>query len=145
MTRVATFQHLLDRARAVRVEEEIARRRIKLKGNIDRFGPCPVSGGVDRFSINIRKQVFLCSGCSKAGDVIAMVQHLDGCTFKQAVETLSGDAPRPMAPPPLKRDLTTAEYERHQHHKAAWLWSQRCPLAGTIAETYLRHRGIKLD
>ena len=33
--------------------------------------------------------------------------------------------------------------EQEQHHKAAWLWSQRKPLAGSIAETYLRKaRGI---
>jgi hypothetical protein len=33
-------------------------------------------------------------------------------------------------------------YARQQHHKAAWLWSQRQPIVGTIAEAYLRARGI---
>src|SRR4029079_3698084 len=28
--------------------------------------------------------------------------------------------------------------ERRQHGKAAWLWSQRLPIIGSIAETYLR-------
>src|SRR5262249_3066801 len=38
---------------------------------------------------------------------------------------------------------TSEEYEREQHRKAAWLWSQRRPIAGTIAEKYLREaRGI---
>jgi hypothetical protein len=36
----------------------------------------------------------------------------------------------------------SSEYERRQHEKAAWLWSQRRPIAGTIAERYLRGRGI---
>jgi phage/plasmid primase-like uncharacterized protein len=67
-------------ARAVRVEDEIARRRIRLRGKVERVGPCPVCGGTDRFSINTRKQFFNCRGFG-GGDVIAMVQHLDGCTF----------------------------------------------------------------
>jgi hypothetical protein len=37
----------------------------------------------------------------------------------------------------------SAEYERQQHEKAAWLWSQRKPIVGSIAERYLRDvRGI---
>jgi phage/plasmid primase-like uncharacterized protein len=67
-------------ARAVRIEDEIARRGVRLRGKVERVGPCPVCGGTDRFSINTRKQVFNCRGFG-GGDVIAMVQHLDGCTF----------------------------------------------------------------
>jgi hypothetical protein len=36
----------------------------------------------------------------------------------------------------------SSEYERCQHEKAAWLWSQRRPIISSIAETYLRSRGI---
>ena len=39
------------------------------------------------------------------------------------------------AHPPTKG---TAEHERRQHDKAAWLWGRRRPISGTIAETYLR-------
>src|SRR5579871_2006371 len=46
-------------------------------------GPCPACGGSDRFSINTRKKVFNCRGAN-GGDVIAMVQHIDGCTFMEA-------------------------------------------------------------
>jgi hypothetical protein len=35
-----------------------------------------------------------------------------------------------------------SNYGRKQHRKAAWLWSQRRPIAGTIGERYLRTRGI---
>jgi hypothetical protein len=31
--------------------------------------------------------------------------------------------------------------KRRQHEKAAWLWSQRRPIEGTLAECYLRGRG----
>jgi hypothetical protein len=78
-------------ARAVRIEDELGRRGVRLRGGgIDRCGPCPVCGGDDRFSINIKKQVWNCRGCSTGGDVIALVQHIDGSDFKGAVETLAG-------------------------------------------------------
>lgn len=72
------------RARAVLIQTEIARRRIRLRGNIERAGPCPRCGGRDRFSINTKKQLFNCRGCGVGGDTIALVQHLDGCTFTAA-------------------------------------------------------------
>jgi putative DNA primase/helicase len=34
------------------------------------------------------------------------------------------------------------DHERQQRQKAAWLWSQRKPILGSIAETYVRSRGI---
>jgi hypothetical protein len=64
----------IERASAVRIEDETERRGIKLIGQIDRCGPCPLCGGRDRFSINIRKQVFNCRGCGARGTVIALVQ-----------------------------------------------------------------------
>jgi hypothetical protein len=36
----------------------------------------------------------------------------------------------------------SSEYQRQQHDKAAWLWSQRKPIKGTAAESYLRGREI---
>ena len=53
------------KARSVPIEDEIARRGIKLRGRIERCGPCPKCAGEDRFSINTRKQVFNCRGCGK--------------------------------------------------------------------------------
>jgi len=81
-------------ARAVRIEDEIARRGIKLNGGtVERCGPCPRCGGDDRFSINTRKQVFNCRGCGAKGDVIALVELLDATNFVHAVETLTGEPP----------------------------------------------------
>src|SRR5258708_7135307 len=87
----------IDLARSVRVEDEFARRGIHLRGKIEKIGPCPICGGTDRFSINTRKQFFNCRGFG-GGDVIAMVQHLDGCTFAEAVHTLAGIRPDHSAP-----------------------------------------------
>jgi hypothetical protein len=78
------------RARAVRIEDEIAGRGIKLNGRgPERCGPCPKCGGTDRFAINTSKQIWNCRGCQRGGDVISLVQLLDGCTFDAAVATLS--------------------------------------------------------
>jgi DNA primase len=40
-------------------------------------GACPRCGGSDRFSVNVRKQLFNCRGCDVGGDAIALVRHLE--------------------------------------------------------------------
>ena len=92
-----------DTARAVLIQNEIDRRGIKLRGGIERVGPCPKCGGDDRFAINTKKGVWHCRGCDKGGDVIELVEHLDGVDFIHAVETLTGE------PPPK------ANGKRHRH------------------------------
>ena len=90
--------HIIERARAIRIEDEIAKRGIRLKGRIDQSGPCPVCGGRDRFAIHIRKQKWLCRHCGKGGgDVIGLVQFVDGIGFAEAVELLSGEKARSQA------------------------------------------------
>jgi putative DNA primase/helicase len=146
----AAFDALIAKAHAVPIEREIARRRINLRGRVDRCGPCPRCGGRDRFSINTVKGVFNCRGCGVGGDIIALVQHLDGCDFQTAVRKLAGEhPPTPAAMPTSQTTLAASRetevdhYEREQHRKAAWLWSRRRPVRATIAETYLRRaRGI---
>src|SRR6476659_9415577 len=81
-------------ARAVRIDDEIAGRGIKLNGRgPERCGPCPKCGGTDRFAINTRKQVWNCRGCQRGGDVISLVRHLDGFDFDTAIATLSREGP----------------------------------------------------
>jgi hypothetical protein len=94
---------LIGRASAVRIEDETARRGIKLVGRVDRCGPCPVCGGNDRFGVNIKKQLWNCRGCGKGGDVIALVQFLDDCDFREAVEQLTGKRTIDYHPRPAPR------------------------------------------
>jgi DNA primase len=85
------FTRLIDQARAVRIEDEIQRRSIKLRGKgADRCGACPQCGGDDRFAINTAKQCFNCRGCGAKGDVIDLVRHIDGCDVRTAVFMLTG-------------------------------------------------------
>ena len=140
MRRIVTLpSDLIQRARQTPIERVIEARAIRLRGRSDRCGPCPNCNGVDRFSINVRKGVFNCRGCGVGGDVISLVQFLDGSDFSTAVETLSGERigeDRPRLPKlPSRADDAEIESERA---KAQWLWGQRRPIAGTIAEIYLR-------
>jgi Zinc-binding domain of primase-helicase len=64
----------IERARAVRIEDEIKRRGIKLKRqSAELVGPCPMCGGRDRFAVNTRKQVWNCRRCEVGDDVRADV------------------------------------------------------------------------
>jgi hypothetical protein len=130
-------------AKAMRIEDEVARRGIKLIGRGERVGPCPVCGGRDRFSINIPKQLWNCRGCSKGGDVIDLVQFLDGVDFKVAVVTLAGDEPKPVAPvkPVVHREK---ENDQEKTERALRIWNEASEVNGTLAEQYLRRRGLEL-
>ena len=130
MTSAAFDEEALRRARAVRIEDELRRRGITLRGRTEREGPCPKCGGKDRFSINIRDQVWNCRQCKSKkdkGDVIGLVQWLDGDDFATAVSKLAGDRPKangqgplgPEPPPPEPGDYgaeapARAAAQRHQ-------------------------------
>jgi putative DNA primase/helicase len=136
-------------AKSVHIEDELARRGIRLRGKVERVGPCPVSGGTDRFSINVRKQVFNCRGCRAKGDVIALVQHLDRCDFVTAVRTLAGIEPGHPAPmvDPVKIAAVRARAERDEINqlrdeaqrftRAMDIWSEAVLIEGTIVAHYL--------
>src|SRR5215831_15195665 len=120
---------LMAQSRAVPIERELERRGIRLRGRVDRYGPCPVCGGTDRFSVNVKKQVWNCRGCGLGGDVIALVKHLDRADFVAAVQILVGEpawSPDARTIAPTGSSAVTDD-EREQRHKAAWLWSQRKP------------------
>ncbi len=138
-------------ARAVRLEDELTRRGIRLRrSGAERVGPCPRCGGRDRFSINVRKQVWNCRGFG-GGDAIAMVQHIDDCSFADAIRAITGivdlDRP-PSAPDPVKLAEAQAKAEaqardeladvRQRMAKARSIWQEAIPIEGTIAEHYLQ-------
>jgi CHC2 zinc finger/Toprim domain len=144
----------IDKARAVRIEDVIAERNIKLSpGRVERCGPCPSCGGTDRFSINTRKQVFNCRRCGAKGDVIALVEHLDGVGFKMAVETLGG---KPAAAgwhdglgrciPTPQKITSEPDNEIQRIASARHLWNEANPIDGTMAARYLQvTRGLAIN
>jgi len=137
---------MIEFAKAVAIEDELHRRGIALKRvGRELVGPCPVCGGADRFAVHLGKQLWNCRGCGKGGDVLDLVQHIDGVGLGGAVRTLTGEqikaTAKPRANPRESAQASHAEYEQRQRETARYLWSARRPIAGTIAETYLRERG----
>src|SRR5262249_34845095 len=106
-------------ARAVPIANEIHRRGINLKRVGDELvGPCPKCGGDDRFGANVKKNVFVCRGCDVGGDVIKLVEHLDGVDFNAACETLAG--PRPKANGKDHSGHTERVVAEFQYHDENW-------------------------
>jgi hypothetical protein len=107
--------------------------RLKRVGAAKHAGPCPRCGGRDRFSINIRKQVFNCRGCGIGGDAIGLVRHVAGHGFGAAVAFIGNERylrpPRPPAPEPPARRV---------HDLVVRIVAEIVPIARTPGEAYLR-------
>ena len=83
------------KAKEVRIESVIDARGIQLRGKVERAGACPRCGeGDDRFSVNVKKQLFNCRVCEKGGDVIDLVAFLDKCDRLTAARALINE-PKP--------------------------------------------------
>ena len=161
------FEAWVDEARAQDILAEAVARGAQLKGGaVEKVGPCPACGGRDRFSVNMRKRVFHCRHGQRGGDVIAMVEYLDGVDFMKACEILTG------RPPPRGEAMSDAEraqlareqeerrakaaaqektknqaqehYRLEERKKAHRAWNAAGPAAGSAAEGYLEKRGLVL-
>jgi putative DNA primase/helicase len=122
----ATPDPRVEDARAVRIEDEFARRGIQLRGRgPEREGSCRVCGGTDRFSINTKKQVWNCRGCQQGGDIIKLVMHLDELDFPEAVEKLAGR--------PAPKNKVAARFDYHDEAGALLYQVERIDL-GTFKD-----------
>jgi CHC2 zinc finger len=139
---------------------------LKKAGTTEWVGPCPHCGGVDRFSVNVKKGLCNCrSKCGVEGSTIDFVMTVTGCGFVEAVEAITGK-PRP----DHSRDETfeeaearrkenakrTAQYREREARQQALeaakakrdeqaisdVLERAVPLAGTYGEEYLRGRGL---
>ena len=144
----------VDIARSVPIETELARRghRLKRVGR-DLVGPCPACGGTDRFSVTPVKRLWHCRRCAKGGDVISLIQHIDGGNFLDAVQTLSGERPRrgQSGPEAIARIMEREHQSRQREEQdrreneaktkyALRLWDEGTCIWGTPAQVYLTSR-----
>jgi putative DNA primase/helicase len=135
---------IIERAREADILSVALRYTQLKKSGQDHHGPCPVCGGTDRFSVTPRKGrgVFFCRVCDVGGDAIKLVEHVTGCNFRDAVETLTGeDFPRARVTNNIKRQETDEDQDARRLRNARYCWHTRKPPQGTIVETYLRGRG----
>lgn len=119
-------------------------------------GPCPICGGTDRFSINVRKGLFLCRLCESAGgrgDVIALVAFVKSCSFVQAVTWICGpqegltpaeqrarDAA--MAAQAAEKAKDAAAFRARAMAEARRIWQEARPAEGSLVRHYLALRGF---
>ena len=114
------------------------------------IGPCPRCGGRDRFSINIRKRLFCCRGCQVGGDVITLVQHLEGCDFSTAVAQLAGSASVATRscferPHPSKASPVAHSPQTDTTAAALAIWEEARNPTGTLGELYFNKRSLRIS
>jgi hypothetical protein len=138
----------VDKARAIDVASVATRygfaKAIPATG--EAVGPCPGCGGRDRFSVSRSKNIWRCrqgGGDPIGGDAIALVEHVERCSFRRAVEILTGDLAgvkaRETAPDPAAEN----EFREKERRRAYQLWREGSafPDGGPVAG-YLAGRGI---
>lgn len=98
-------------------------------------------------SFHVRESVgtFKCFGCGAGGDVIELLMHLERLTFPAAVRKLAGVEEAPQERNYAERQHVEEMPDPEKRRVATRVWDAAEPVAGTIAEAYLRARGIGRD
>lgn len=109
------------------------------------LGCCPFHA--DRspsFTVFDHGRRFHCFGCGAAGDVLDFVQRAYGLDLLGAAERLgAGNLPTPRLPhSPAGMPAEPQQGEPDRTGEALAIWQAAIPAAGTLAEAYLRWRGI---
>jgi hypothetical protein len=156
MTRLSTQD--LDDIKARNPLADIAGGYVKLRRMGKRVvGPCPVCGGKvtsQRFEILEDGESWVCAVCPDGGDVIHLVQKVEGCDFKTAIERLGGQREIDAAASKklfearekkrLEREKKSDEF-REAERKRLWkAWQNAGDIHGTAAARYLEGRGLVL-
>lgn len=142
----ADFARLVQEARDRHSLSDIVARHTTLgrRGKKEQVGLCPFhSERSPSFEVNDLKGTYHCWGCGVGGDAITFLTKLEGMTFRQAVETLSGDAfPVVSEEDRAKRKAEDARALAERLAYGRSIWSRTVPAAGTPAEIYALSRGI---
>jgi hypothetical protein len=148
----------LDDIRARNPVGDVAGQYVKLRRAGRRLvGPCPVCGGratSQRFEVFPDSESWACAVCKDGGDVIRLVEKVDGIDFRAAIERLGGAI---AIDPERERQLFEAREKqrlkrekqadafREAERKRLWeVWQNAAPIHGTPAARYLEGRGLVL-
>lgn len=144
-----TGHSLFDRAREAVTIEDLARQLTKLtRSGSELRGPCPIcqagaKSASPPFAVMPTKGKFRCYGCDERGDVVDLEQLVRGGTNVEAAQRLAGGSFERVArvdAKPLPRDDGAAAVARLK--TAQEMLDEARPIAGTLAERYLRARRI---
>lgn len=150
--------HLIDEARTRRPLSVVIGAAIPLrKHGAEYAGVCPFHNDHNpSLNVNDRKGLWLCRVCEAGGDAISFVERFYSKSFPEAVAELA-NAPYESAVARFERKAreAAAEYndrpsrkweadseERERMAEARAIWCDALPIACTLAERYLRSRGI---
>ncbi|HWW64954.1 MAG TPA: CHC2 zinc finger domain-containing protein [Sphingomonadaceae bacterium] len=93
------------------------------------------------FTIFADGERFHCFGCGASGDVLDFVQRAYAVRLPEAARMLgAGDMPR--RPMPSSPEASDGADTRAKRARALAIWHRAKSAAGTLAEAYLRFRGI---
>ena len=113
--------------------------RLRRSGN-EWVGLCPFHRERSpSFTIFDDESRFHCFGCGASGDVIDFMRDIDGTNLTDAAARLPGPIGQRIAAPPLS---LSASVDRRA--EALAIWNRAVPATGTLAEAYLRWRGITI-
>ncbi|WP_172704864.1 CHC2 zinc finger domain-containing protein [Sphingomonas sp. LH128] len=141
------FRELVDRARERHSISDIIGRHTSLKrrGAREMVGLCPFhSERSPSFEVNDTKGTYHCWGCGAAGDSIKFLTDYEGMTFRQAVETLSGNEfPVISDEERVRRKAEDARVMAERIAYARSIWARTVPAThDTPAGIYAAIRGI---
>lgn len=137
---------------------DVAGGYVKLRRQTGRMvGPCPICGGKvtsQRFEILDNGESWVCAVCPDGGDVIRLVQLVEGCDFLGAIERLGGRVQVDPAQAKklfeererkrLAREKTSAYYREAERKRLYKTWKGAIGVAGSTVERYLAGRGLQL-
>lgn len=122
----------------------------------DMWACCPFHGEKEpSFHADDQRGIYKCFGCGASGDVFRFLMEKTGCSFPDAIAQLGGE--KDIAEETMEqrlarekrdqdsRDASERDRRRQEGNvrdSARGIWNGTTPIAGTLAETYLRNRGI---
>lgn len=122
---------------------EVVSRYVELKPRSgELWGRCPFHDErTPSFAVRDTKGQYFCQGCGAGGDVFDFIQHMENTDFKGAKEFLTG---REWQGQTVSPTLSAEPAPRKNREKAVEIWKETDPAQGTLAEVYLRSRGITI-
>lgn len=159
MTLSSQLAALRDEAMRVSCQSWAIQKRWKLGRGSELAGPCPVCGGNDRFSINVRENLFNCRKCGIAGSgVIDLVMKTEEVSFVEACERITGrkaEEPvdearaeqlrREAEADEAKRKESAAFYREKERKASHGIWQRAAapPIGGHVGAYLAELRGLK--
>ena len=129
-------------AREVPVSEVVGRHTALKRVGHEWVGHCPFHRDrTPSFTVVDAKGFFHCFGCGAHGDAIAFLRRVASLSFSEAVSQIANSTPAGVSPI-LRR---TRDSRPAASKWWAEVWSRSKSAAGTLAERYLRCRGITID